>query len=227
MNDFWEWAQRLSAVIAAFSLPYLVIRERRSVTKLSYEFSGSSGESYEKDGKEYRIFTFHGYVKNHSLHPNSITKIYMIVWKNKHLGSTLRLGYGRYDIETDSGGKLQLPLLFNPRESKKLVIKHDTIITGTADEKILKEFYELTPGSKFYLPKHTYELAFEDSDGNIFDQNGKLISLKLMNLNWSIENTFDNLKDGKYLPFVKQKMAINRERTKLKARRIARWIGVG
>ena len=227
MSDFWEWVQRISAVIAALSLPYLVIRERRSVAKLSYEFSGSSGKSYQKDGREYRIFTFHGYIKNHSLHPNSITKIYMIVWKNKRLGSTLRLGYGKYDITADTGEVLGLPLLFDPRESKKLTVEHDTIVTGTADEKILKEFYELTPGSKMYLPKYTYELAFEDSTGNIFDQNGKLLSLKLMNLNWSLDNTFDSLKDGKYMPFIKQKIAINHERIKLKLKRTTRLIGIG
>ncbi len=226
MDNFWEWVQRTSAVIAAISLPYLVLRERRNVAKLSYEFSGSSGKSYKKGGKEYREFIFNGYIKNHSLHPNSVTKTYMIVWKNRKLGSTLRLGYGKYDIKLDDGAALQLPLVLNPRESKKLQITHDTIVTGTADEQILKEFYELIPGSRFYLPKHTYELAFEDPDGNIFDKNGKLISLKLMNLNWSLDNTFDKLKDGKYPPFLKQKFAINKERATLRLRRLGRWLGI-
>lgn len=226
MNDFWEWVQRISAVVAIFSLPYLVIRQRRTLPRLSYEFSGSSGKSYTKDNKEYRQFTFSGYIKNHSLHPNTVNKIYMIVWKNRKVGSTLRLGYGKYNIKEDDGAEHYLPLSFSPRESKKLVITHDTIITGTADEKILKEFYELTPGSRFYLPKYTYELAFEDPDGNLFDQHGKLISLKLMNLNWTLGNSLEKIKDGQYTPFVRQKFAIGWERFKLRCKRFTRWLGI-
>lgn len=227
MTEFWEWTQRISAVVALFSLPYLVGKQRRALARFSYDFSGSSGKAYAKDGKQHYIFTFNGDIKNHSLNPNTITKIYLVVWKDSRRESTLRFGYGHYAITDAQGNKLSEPLVFAPRESKKLEIVNDSIVEGTADEKILTEVYKVYPDSNVYLPKHQYQLAFEDQDGNMFDHNGRLISRELIDLNWTLENTFSKLKEGKYSPFIHHKIKIQKARFKLCWRKFIRWLGMG
>lgn len=226
MNNVWEWVQRVSAIIAIFTLPYLVVRQRRTLPRFSYDFSGSSGRSYTKDAKQYYKFTFSGDIKNHSLNPNTVSRIYMVVWKDKKKDATLRFGYGHYQITDQEGKVLKEPLVFAPREAKKLEIVNDSLITGTADEKLLSEFTKVFPNSDVLLPKHNYQLAFEDPDGNMFDQNGKLLSRELINLNWTLENTFTKLKDGKYWPFVNHKLKIQLAKIRLMRRRFVRWLGM-
>lgn len=224
--DFWQLVERLGAIVAIFGLPYLVLKERRNISRFSYDFGASSGKSYVKGDKQYREFTFSGTIKNHSLNPNTISRIYMVVWSNRRQCATLRFGYGRYKITDEDKNQYKVPVIFAPREAKRLEIVYDSIITGTADEKILKEFTPVRPGSDLFLPKHTYELAFEDPDGNLFDQNGKLLSLKLINLNWTLENTFKQLKNGKYWPFIKHRTKIQVELIKLRWRRAVRALGL-
>lgn len=226
MNTFWEWAQRVSAVVVVFTLPYLVIKQKRTLPRFSYDFSGTSGQAYDKDGKKYYKFTFRGDIKNHSLHPNTVSKIYMVVWKDKKKRAALRFGYGHYRITDQDGRVLKEPLIFAPREAKKLEIVQDSMITGTSDEKLLSEFTKVFPDSNIFLPKHRYQLAFEDPDGNFFDQNGKLLSRKLIDLNWTLENTFNKLKEGKYWPFIWHKLKIQKEIMLLRWRKFIRWIGM-
>lgn len=224
--DIWQIIERIGAITAIITLPYLVLRERRNIQKFSYDFSGSSGRSHQKDGHEYYKFTFDGTIKNHSLSPNSINKIYMVVWKDHKKQAALRFGYGHYEINDSNGNALNETMQFEPREVKKLTIVNDSLIEGTSDEKLLGEMIEVIPGSKLLMHKHQYELAFEDSSGKLFDQNGKLLNRKLIDLNWTLENTFAQLKDGKYGPFIKHKFNIVKEKLRLRAAKFTRFFGL-
>ena len=224
--DIWQIVERIGAATAIVTLPYLILRERRNMQKFSYDFAGSAGKSHQKDGHEYYKFTFDGTIKNHSLSPNSINKIYMVVWKNYKKQAALRFGYSHYEISDSNGNTLNETMQFEAREVKKLTIVNDSYIEGTSDEKLLGEMIEVMPGSKFLMHKHQYELAFEDPSGKLFDQNGKLLNRKLIDLNWTLENTFAPLKEGKYGPFIKHKLKIIKEQWRLRATKLTRFFGL-
>ena len=77
-----------------------------------------------------------------------------------------------------------------------------------------------------HLPKYHYELAFEDVLGNLFDQNGVLCNRRGMDLRWTLENTFEKLKDGNPLPFIWHWLRILTTDLVFAGRRLIRRLGL-
>jgi hypothetical protein len=224
-TDIWNVIERTSAVVALFGVPYLIIEKRRHLPRFSFDFSGQEGQGFKKDSHNYYKFTFTGTVINHSLDTSTILRFYLVVWDDKKKVSTLRFGFGAHSIDDNSGTLYKEPVLFSPKESKKLTVVFESIIDGTQDEKLLSEIEPVFENSNVYLPKHRYELVFEDSDHNFFDQNGNIITKKLIDLNWTLENTFKDLKKGNSWPYRKHKLKIKKAMWGLKAKRFVRKLG--
>lgn len=224
--DWWTWIERTSALASLVGIPYLVTKERKRAPRFSFSFRGSSGKTIIKDGHEFRRFEFIGDVINHSVSENTIHQVCLVVWRDKKRNDTRRFGYGAISITDESGQKLAEPLKFEPLEGKRLTIVFETIIKGSTDEPLLNAFVPLQPGSEMYLPKYTYQLAFEDVNGNLFDQDGKLRNRKGIDLRWTLPNTFDSLRDGNPLPLVKHRLAILWSDVRFAMRRFLNQLGL-
>jgi hypothetical protein len=199
-NDVWSALLDLAAVIAILGLPYLVVSNRRRVPRFSFDFSASNREFTKRDNLDIGIFSFSGSVRNQSLDPNSIQRIFLVVWQNKRRKSTLRFGHGA--TVTQDGSQLSEPIRFDGREGKKLDIVFEVPLTGTEDARLARALSPISTGSPYHLPTYQYELAFEDISGNLFDYHGMLRSRKGIDLRWTIGNTLEKLKGGNPAPFL-------------------------
>lgn len=204
----------LGSISGLLVLPYTIVQASKKRPRLKFDFSGMSGSGIKKSDRvnEYYRFEFTGTIKNRSSEANSISKIYLVVWAdNKKRNSALRLGFG--GILLDANKKvLPLPLELPPRTGKKLQIIFEIPVTGTSDERLLKEFIPVGESGRFYLPKHKYELCFEDTDENFFDQQGRLRNLDEINLRWTLPNTMKELQRGNFVPFVKHMFQIQKSK---------------
>jgi hypothetical protein len=154
---------------------------------------------------EFYDLKYVGQVKNESSEPNSIVQIGYVVWANKARTRSLSNGINSV-IKDHSGVELHAPILFSPFEGKSLQIDFAVCLTGTHNREIVparKDISQIpgaTPGLS--MPKHKYELVFTDINGRLFDHTGQLRSQKLMDLWWTLENTFRALKRGSPLPYL-------------------------
>lgn len=216
----------LSGIVALF---YTIVNASKRRPRLKFDFSGMSGKGVRKDDVigEYYIFEFNGTIKNQSLETNSILKIYLIVWAdNKKRNSALRLGFGGEVSDLDTGVTIPLPLELAPKVGRKLKIVFEIPVKGTTDDQLLKEFMPVGESGSLYLPKHNYELCFEDTDDNFFDQQGRLRSLGEINLRWTLPNTIKELQKGIFLPFLIHMLSIQRSKIFFLFKRIKYRIGL-
>ncbi len=224
--NYWLILERISAIVSLVGVPYLVNNKRKSLPRLSFDFAGSSGESFKKDQREYYRFRFEGAIKNHSIETNTIQRIFLVVWRDKRKTDTRRFGFGGTVIKDSNGQQIKEPIKFDPKESKKLTIIFESIVEGTSDKELLAALTPIQPGSQYYLPKYRYELAFEDISGNLFDQNGFIKNRKTIDLKWTLPNTFESLRDGNPIPFIKHKTAIYFSDTFFQFRKLMRFLGL-
>jgi len=204
----------IGKVAALIGIPYLIGTHRQSRQFFAFDFAASSGK--ENPSNNYIVSTI-GIIKNRSNLENSITKIYLVVWKNKKKNSFLRYGYAGISLkDLNSKKPPALPLYFQKREAKSLEIAFNFPIKGTSDEKLVSELVEIRKGSGLYLHKYHYEICFEDVDGYLFDQQGNLRNIDEANLWWTLENTFAALKEWNILPFAKHSMLIVLSKIKFK-----------
>ncbi len=105
---------------------------------------------------------------------------------------------------------MSLPLELPPKTGKSIKIVFEIPVAGTSDERLLKEYVPVGESGRYYLPKHNYELCFEDTDENFFDQQGRLRSLEEINLRWTLPNTTKELQKGNFIPLLKQEFLIKR-----------------
>jgi hypothetical protein len=164
-----------------------------------------------RDNLEFYNLKYEGQVKNESSEPNSIVQIGYVVWANK--ARTRSLSNGINSIIRDRDGvEIHTPLLFSPFEGKSLQIDFAVCLTGTHDREIVlarKDVSKVsgaTPGIS--MPKHEYQLVFTDINGRLFDYTGQLRSQKLMNLWWTLDNTFRSLRRGNPFPYLWHMMKI-------------------
>jgi len=225
-TSIWDIAEKTSYLLTIIGIPYLLIDKIKKLPKFSFGFSGQSGTGFRKNDKEWYKFTFSGDIKNHSLEPNTIQRIFLVVWRNKQKTDTKRFGHGTLQIKDLTGKTYNEPLLFAPKESKKLTITYESQIEDTIDKKILSDLIPIFPGKPYYMHRDQYELAFEDINGNLFDQKGVLLSRKLIDLNWTIENTFKDLRDSKFIPFITHKLKVFYETVKWRIKQFLRLLGL-
>jgi hypothetical protein len=218
----------IGSVSGLLVLPYTIVQASKKRPRLKFDFSGMSGSGVKKSDAvgEYYRFEFSGTIKNRSTETNSISKIYLVVWAdNKKRNSALRLGFGGVLLDS-SKNVLSLPLELPSRTGKKLEIIFEIPVTGTSDERLLKEFIPVGNSGRFYLPKHKYELCFEDTDENFFDQQGRLRNLNEINLRWTLPNTIKELQKGNIAPFLKHMFQIQKSRILFSIKRISYQIGL-
>lgn len=155
--------------------------------------------------------TYVGHIKNESGEPNSIVKIGYVVWANKARTRSLSNGFNAVVRDRD-GVELYTPILFSPFEGKFLQIEFAVCLTGTHNKEIVVARKDVsnvpgaTPGLS--LPKYEYQLLFTDINDRLFDCLGQLRSQRLMNLWWTLENTFRSLRRGNPFPYLWHMMKI-------------------
>jgi hypothetical protein len=218
----------LGSISGLLVLPYTIVQASKRRPRLKFDFSGMSGSGVRKSDRvsEYYRFEFTGTIKNRSSETNSISKIYLVVWAdNKKRNSALRLGFGGILLDANKN-VLSLPLELPPRTGKKLQIIFEIPVTGTSDERLLKEFVPVGESGRFYLPKHKYELCFEDTDENFFDQQGRLRNLEEINLRWTLPNTMKELQKGNFIPFIKHMFQIQKSRVLFSIKQISYQVGL-
>lgn len=169
------------------SLVYLVIQNSRQSPCLQLERHSTSGEHYELDGKHFYRFSWTGLVKNQSLSANTVTKFWLVVWRDSKKRAALRYGWGGLRIYSGSVDKVtvELPLFFASRTAKGLNIVFEIPVIGTPDERLLKEHVEIRSG--LYRPVHEYEICVEDVSGNLFDATGRYLNRKGIDNRWRLE----------------------------------------
>lgn len=191
----------------SFALLYTIFGSLRKSYKLKFESSWSSGfgfHTYLPDKLTYATIVFKGLLKNQSLDPNTLTDVYLVVWRNYKRNSTIRYGCAGVTVKNlESGQEIKLPLLLEPREAKNLEITIEFPVTGTSDQKILGSYNTNKPtayvvknrlerlllGWKMRANRKTnYELAFEDVNENLFDMSGNLRNKREINLQHTLSN---------------------------------------
>lgn len=228
----WSVITDIAAVITLLGLPYLVVNYRRRAPRFSFAFKGSSRQEFDRDGLRFCRFQFQGSIRNESLDPNSIEQINLVVWETKRKRGTRTFGYIPTQI-TEGDERHTLPLRFDARHGRDLTVTFEVPLTGTHEVELVRAVEPVPagtpgvrPGQTFYMPKYIYELAFEDITGNLFDQGGLLRNKKGIQLRWTLENTFKQLKDGNPLPFIKHLLSIVVTDAVFSVRRNLRRLGI-
>lgn len=226
MNSFWTVLERISVVVTVLGLPYLVVSYRKRVPRFSFSFAGKSVNRFERDKLEWVLWKFAGTIRNQSLDENTIERIYLVVWRGKRRKDTYRFGHGGIKDMKCGEEKTQLPIKFGPREAKALNIEIEIPLTGTQDINLMNQI-EIIPGPiALGVPKHHYELAFEDVVGNLFDERGRLINRKGVNLRWTLNNSIERAKDGKPWTLLRHIFLIIVSDMIFSIRRLIRRIGI-
>jgi len=200
-DQIWTRILQIGSISGLLSLVFTISSHVRTRRRFSFGFQSSSGKVATRDNLEFFDLKYLGQVKNESSEPNSIVQIGYVVWANK--ARTRSLTNGINSVIKDHGGVvLHTPILFSPFEGKSLQIDFAVCLTGTHNRGLILARTQIpgaTPGMS--IPKHEYELVFTDINGRLFDHTGQLRSQRLMNLWWTLENTFRSLKGGNPLPY--------------------------
>lgn len=225
---FWQIILQIGSISGLFTLFYTATQNLKKKPKFKFDFRSSSGASFNKDNLEYYKVTFDGYVKNQSIEPNSITNICYAIWVNKTRTKTLTYGGQPSSIILDptSNKKLiTLPISFKPNESKHLLIEFEVVLTGSHEKALVEAVEKVSDVYNLYLPKYNRYLTFKDVNENLFDDQGKIRSQKLIDLWWTLPNTFNKLKNGNPLPYIWHMMKIIQCYFLFKLRRLVAHIG--
>lgn len=199
----------LGGLAAFFGIPYLITSRKINKQRLEFIFQSRTGRLTEK--KSGYVWGISGYCNNKSDKPNTIVRIALVVWKNKNRNSYKRFGYGVTKIiDLKTNKQVNLPLYFKSRQCRHLSIEYEITLEGTSDEKIMKDTKPLKVGGNIIgqTLKRTYELCFEDVDGNYFSQNGKLVNTKEAELWWLLPNTTRKIEDWKFEPLIQHSLKI-------------------
>jgi hypothetical protein len=199
MDSVWLLLERIAVVVTLLGLPYLVVSNRRRVPRFSFSFTGGQREFFDRDNLEFCRFTFRGTVRNQSLDENSIERIYLVVWRKGKKG-TRRFGLGA--VVEEGGVQVGEPLHFSGRQSRRLEIRFEVPLTGSGEAQLTTATVPIGTSGNVQFPKYEYELAFEDVLGNLFDRDGLPRNRRGIDLRWTLDNTFEKLRDGNPFPLL-------------------------
>lgn len=218
----------LGSLSGLISVVYVIFG--RSFNRPLFKFNQRSSSGIitknPEDNHDYYNLTIQGQLKNCSEAPNSISEIHYVIWenerkRNRSLAHGLILG----SIQNKTLNKeQQLPIYFREKEGFELIIKTTIVLTGTHVEELVHAKRQI--GNAFTLPKHTFNLAFVDTSGNFFDENGRIRSEREMGLWWTLPNTFNKLKKGNFFPCALHFTKIIMEKIKFTWTRIKRRLGL-
>jgi len=225
--SIWQILLNVGSVSGFLALVYTIYQSLRRRPRFKFDFSGTFWTYSPGDPIDLFTYFFRGVLKNQSLDPNSISRIYLIVWKDRSKSDALRYGFGGVKIiDLVKNEEIKLPISFGPKEAKNLEIQCQSPFTGTRDKKLLTELAPIKPGSSFHLNKYNYQLGFEDVNENYFDQQGDLYNSEEMNLRWTLPNYSRDLPNGVYLPFIKHKIKILWSHVRFRWKIFLQWFGL-
>lgn len=226
MPDYWTAIERVSAVVALGSLPYLVRQQRKRKADIGWDFKSSHREVVNQGSLDYGVAHFTGSLKNQSLEDNTVQRVWLVVWRTSKRRATRRLGHGDAAILDGSGAQIGPTLHLPARQSRDVSIRFKFPLTGTADAPMFEATAPTHPGSRIEAARYEYSLGFEDVAGNFFDDHGKLRSLRSLNLRWTLDNAWERLKDGHPMPILKHLSIMWWEDFTFAVRRALRSIGL-
>ena len=226
MHALWVDVEEASSVVALVGLPYLMLDKRRRLPRLAFERGGSSRETLNRDNLTFGRIRFSGTIKNKSLESNTIDKVFLVVWRTKRRMGVRRYGFGGVQILDEDAKQIGPPLTLPARSSRAVTIICEFPLTGSNDAQLFNATKPLPGNPNFLLPRYEYDLAVEDIEGNLFDINGYSLSRKSIDLRWTIDNAWEQLKDGKPLPLVRHLLQILWEEVRFLWRKCLRFLGL-
>jgi len=225
-NDFIKLILDAGSIAGIFSFFYTISEHRKKRAKFSFDFAGSASGNYENNNLEFAKFRWEGTIKNESLTENSIVGINYVIWANKTRTRCRTNGMILSLEDSNTKEKLSLPLNFKPRESKKITLLGDVVLTGSHNEQLFKARKPIQQGSPFLLPEHSWDLTFNDVNHNLFDEKGILRSQKLIDLWWTLPNATRSLNDGNIFPTIKEYLRIFFTWVSYWVKRFFRFLGI-
>jgi len=179
---------KIGALAGLAGIFYQIHNNRKHRPSFSFTFESSHAEFSKRDKLKVCEYHFSGILRNISLSPNTIVRLYLTVWENKKRGSVLRFGHTVEevkDINTDD--LVYLPLRFDSKQAFRLEIVFEFPLTGTRDEKLITSLKKWGD-SGLLLPKYRYEFFIEDVSGNLFDYRSSILSREIIDLWWTLPN---------------------------------------
>ncbi len=226
-TEILDVMDKVGSFCGLLALPYLILQNVRSRPRFSFDFHGASGQHTQLHELHHYRYEVRGTLKNRSLDPSAVVRIYLVAWASKSKTSYLRFGFGGLTVyDTASERPLSLPLRFEAREAKGIRVMFEIPVVGTADEIILSEHEPVVPGASVSRQKNDYELCFEDISGNLFDATGSQINIAEAALRWKLPNTVRQFQDGHIWPFFKHYAQILRAKLKFRTRLFAQALGL-
>jgi hypothetical protein len=226
MPAVWTDVERASSVVALVGLPYLMIDKRRRLPHLAFERHGVSGEIFDLDNLTFGRITFTGTMKNRSLETNTIEKVYLVVWRTRRRMGVRRYGYGGVRIIDADDQQVGPPLTLAARSSRAVKIICEFPLTGSSDMELFTAKKPLPGLPNYLVQRYDYDLALEDIEGNLFDIHGGPLSRKSIDLRWTLDNAWEQFKDGKRLPLLRHALQIVWEEIRFSWKKLVRVLGL-
>lgn len=208
-NNFVQIITFLGALGGFLSAAYIIAQKMAKRPKFYFK-SYAGGWSVKKvEEREILQISYEGILINRSDQSNSITEVTYTVWDDSSRYKSLSNGLfmGKYTDKSDNVEK-DLPIYFKEREAKKLKFFTEVPISGTHNIEIVRARKSIVPGSPMTMAKYEYEIGFRDASMIFFDKDGKIRSQEIMDLWWTLPNTFHALKKGNPFPYLKHMFTI-------------------
>lgn len=207
-SDIIKLTLDAGSVAGLFSFLYTVSEHRKKIAKFSFDFHGSASGNYETDNLEFARFRWEGTIRNESSVENSIVEIDYVVWadKSRTRAKTNGMVFSVEDANTKE--KLAVPLNFKPKESRKITLVADVVLTGSHHNDLFNAKKLVKDGLPFLLPENKWDLLFTDVNHYMFDEKGILRSKKLIDLWWTLPNATKDLNNGNIFPTVREYVKI-------------------
>lgn len=207
INKIWQIVLNIGSIAGLLALVYTIFASLRRRPKFKFVSYHRSGRVIEINGVKYQRFEFTGFIKNQSLDPNTLIRVYLVVWANRRNNATLRFSCSGLKIFDNSNKEISLPIRFLPKEAVELKIVFEFEYSGI-DKKLIEAVIPFKPSSTTLVYKYEYQLAFEDINENYFDQRGRLININEKNLRWTLSNAFKDYQQGNVKSFIKHRIKI-------------------
>ena len=203
LKEISDVVLKVGSISGLVSLAFTIRNQIQRRSKFKFDFRSHSGSFNTRDNIEFYDIQFDGHIKNQSNEQNSVTAVYYAIWGNRSRTKTLAFGSdAALGDPNHVDQSVSLPMLFEAKEGKRVMIRFAVALTGTHVGELVRAQRQVTESSALTLPRHEFKLAFEDVNETLFDDQGKIKSRKLINLWWTLENTFTALKRGNPFPYL-------------------------
>ena len=225
--DYWNIILDIWSLWWILAFIYTASQIFRKRPRLKFQFKWQSWTAFKNNWKDFYRLNINWMLKNQSLEPSSVNTIHSVIWWNKKTFSTLRHSTAIKKIisKTDNWKELKLPFLLNPHEWKDLeIVLEFHVWEWSTDKNLLSQRKKIWEW--LYLPKYDYNILFEDTNENIFDENWKLCNMEESWLRWTIWNTMHSFKDWKHWEFITHYFKILKSKFKFRLKKILLFIWI-